>query len=37
MGEIESVICDCFLSLAVRQLVSTDPSVRFTTSVLLGH
>ena len=36
LGEVESVICNFYLSVAARRLVWEDPSLRY-TSLLLGR
>ena len=36
LGEVESLICNFYLSVAARKLVRADPSLRY-TSMLLGR
>ena len=36
LGEVESLICNFYLSVAVRKIVCADPSLRY-TSMLLGY
>ena len=36
LGEVESLICNFYLRVAVRKIVCADPSLRY-TSMLLGH
>ena len=36
LGEVESLICNFYLSVAARTIVSRDPSMRY-TSMLLGR
>ena len=36
LGEVESLICNFYLSVAARTIVCADPSLRY-TSMLLGH
>ena len=36
LGEVESLICNFYLSVAARQIAYADPSLRY-TSMLLGH
>ena len=36
MGEVESLICNFYLSVAARKIVCADPSLRY-TSLLLGR
>ena len=36
LGEVESLICDLYLSVAARKAVCADPSPRY-TSMLLGR
>ena len=36
LGEVESWICNFYLSVAARKIVWADPSLRY-TSMLLGH
>ena len=36
LGEVESLICNFYLSVAARKIVCADPSLRY-TSKLLGH
>ena len=35
LGEVESLVCNFYLSLAARKIVCADPSLRY-TSMLLG-
>ena len=36
LGEVESLICDSYLSVVARKIVCADPSLRY-TSMLLGR
>ena len=36
LGEVESLICNFYLSVAARKIVCVDSSLRY-TSLLLGH
>ena len=36
LGEVESLICNFYLSVAARKIVCADPSLRY-TSMLLGR
>ena len=36
LGEVESLICSFYLSVAARRIVWADPSLRY-SSLLLGH
>ena len=36
LGEVESLLCNFYLSVAVRKIVWADPSLRY-TGILMGH